>query len=702
MHISIRWLNQYLEPGNVTTDEAEHILMNVGFPAETKAPVPVGDTCVDFEITSNRGDCLSHLGLAREIAAKSGRALRIPAAGPVAMDAQPASSFITLSNPDHAVCPLFTARVIRGCKVAPSPAWLRTALEAVGQRSISNVVDVTNFIAFEFGNPCHVFDLAKLEGGTIVVRFAKDKEELTTLDGKKRTLAKDELVVADAHRATSLAGVIGGFDSQVTDSTTDIVFEMATWDPVTVRRAARRHQVRTDASHRFERIVDARTIDIAADRAAKLIADLTGGRLCPGVVSAGAPLQPLTTIRLRPERVHSIMGIAVPADEIVRILVRLGIDVGPLGRGGEDFLCTVPPHRPDLTREIDLIEEIARVHGLDKIPILDKLPVAVKSPQTTELARREIASVLTGMGFYEAVTFSFTTPAMGAKFTPTSLRTISIDDARRGEEPTLRPSVISGLLASRRANAHAGNAPEGGVRLFETAAVFAETGDAKSPQTIEHRNLGLLLDCPMKGTTATLSEVQTGLRLMRGVIEALVRATHGPNAQLDLTPSTSPASPAIDAPGFASITLAGQPLGYLGVVEKSVLTTFELTTPAIAAELNLPALLAGYPPKSAIAPLPQFPGIERDLSIIVAETVSWDAIRAIINKAPPEKLERVGFVYSYRGKPFDKGKKSITLRLAFRDPARTLRHDEIDGPVAAIAAALKAAVAAEVRGLVPT
>ncbi len=240
MHTSVRWLNRLLAPATLTPEEAESVLMDVGFPIETREALPDGDTHLDVEITSNRGDCLSHVGLAREVAARTGRSLVLPAAT-LPAGAGSVNDHLKVDNRAPEVCPLFTARVIRGVKIGPSPAWLVGALEAVGQRSINNVVDATNYVNFEYGQPSHAFDLNKLDGRSLVIRFAREGEKLTTLDGKARVLKADELVVADATRAQSLAGVIGGQDAEVTPATTDIVLEAAAFDPATVSRAMRRH-----------------------------------------------------------------------------------------------------------------------------------------------------------------------------------------------------------------------------------------------------------------------------------------------------------------------------------------------------------------------------------------------------------------------------------------------------------------------------
>ena len=547
--------------------------MAQGLPSETREAVATcvgSDVCLDVEVTSNRGDCLSHVGLARELAASPELrvALKHPAPdvdfdGTVTQggakdwraEEHPGEIFagrfekgddvsrvFALENTIPDLCPLFLVRVIRGIKVKESPAWLRGCLEAVGQRPINNIVDVTNFIAIELGNPCHVFDMAKMGGKKIVVRLAKEGEGLTTLDGKQRKLKADEVVVADGERAQGLAGVMGGADSEVSASTVDVVLEMATWDHVAVRRAARRHQLRTTASHRYERIVDPRTLETAANRAAALIALLGGGSICPGTLHAGKPSEALVTVRMRPQRCRAILGIELSSERMVQHLHAVGVKTGPLGRGGEELLCTIPAHRPDLTREIDLVEEVARIEGLDAVKVQDRMLVRVRAPQQSERARRELASVLTGLGFYETVTFSFTTPKHAKAFCPAGLESIVMDDARRGDEPALRPSVLTGLLACRMKNQHAGVAQppgvasvgHGGVRLFEVASAYAQkAGKRDAADTVEHLNVGLLLDCPGR----SIDDLRAGVRHVRGAVEALVKALAGEVRKLQVEPA---------------------------------------------------------------------------------------------------------------------------------------------------------------------
>ncbi|CAG0961692.1 phenylalanyl-tRNA synthetase beta chain [Phycisphaerales bacterium] len=696
MLISRHWLLQYLDP-RPENERLEEALIESGFPIEARETLPGGNARLDVEITSNRGDCLSHLGLAREVAAKLGLRFVPPACPELSPGAGSVGQAIALENRVPQACPRFTLRVIRGAKIGPSPSWLREALESVGQRSINNVVDVTNFISFEWGNPCHAFDLAKLAGGKLVIRHAAAGEMLTTLDGKSRKLAADELVVADGVRAQSLAGIMGGAESEVSGATTGVVIEMATWDPVAVRRAARRHQLRTDASHRFERLVDPRTIDAAAARCAALILEAAGGQLCEGMLEEGRPREQPTRIRFRPSRCRALLGVDLTTQAMVGAMRRLEIDVGPVGRAGEELVCTAPVFRPDLTREADLIEEVARMVGLSAVPVHGTMPVAVAAPQKSENARRELAGVLAGLGFYECVSFSFTDRKSAAAFMPAGLTTIEISDDRRGEEPALRPSVLAGLLGCRRKNQHGLVQAQGGVRLYEIAAVFGEQRmPGGAPTTIENVNAALLLDVPIKGRAAGISELQHGVRLMRGAIETLVRAMAGPDAALEITPS-EPHAPAFDERAFARVALDGRALGYLGLIAGATQQAFDLAAPLVGAELNLAALLAGFPPRSFVHTLPLFPGIERDLSLVVAETTRWAAVERAVraNAAPP--FEGVSFVGTFRGAQVGKGRKSVTLRLSYRDPARTLRHEEVDGPVETLVGVLRRELGAELR-----
>lgn len=677
MHLSVAWLNSLLHPAlpALSADEVDSALMSLGFPSEGRTLLPDGDTCLDVEVTSNRGDVLCHMGMASEVAAKYERGLSLLptiARHPVMLGEQG----VQVENPDHDLCPRFTAQVIRGVAVGESPRWLRERLEAVGQRSINNVVDVTNYIALELGNPCHVFDLRAVEGGRLIVRFAREKEQITTLDGKPRVLASDQLVVADATKAQSLAGVMGGAASQVKAATTDIVLEMATWDPATVRRTARAHGIRTDAGHRFERTVDAGTIDVAAERAANMIIEVAGGKRVGGLVDVGQPAAARREITLRPSRCNQIMGAALAPKEIVTFLNRLDIQCALTAES--NIIASIPFQRCDLTREIDLIEEVARLAGLDSIGMLDAIAVAVRPPQERERARRELASTLAGLGFYETVTFSFISPAAASAWVPTGLRSVQVSEDRRKNEPVCRPSVVPGLLASRRTNQHGGVMVPGGIRLYEVSAVFAQ---AAGGGAVERTNLALLMDVSFAGKRASIGDLQRGIRLMRGAIEAIVRTLAGSQAVITLREAASHC-PGMKAEGYAAIQLGEQLLGYMGLVSDAQLSAYDLTSPVVVCEVDVHSLLSLYPPRTYVAVPPAFPGIERDVSFIVDEATTWGKISSELASLKVPLLEKVAFISTFRGAQIGKAKKSITVRFTFRDQERTLRHEEVDPPVA--------------------
>jgi phenylalanyl-tRNA synthetase beta chain len=747
MKTSVQWLRSLLEPSDLSVAEAEAVLTDLGFPIdahETVASWPsppwapkgfasaASDVRLEVEFTSNRGDALAHWPLAREIAARTGRTMHsaeawlaslsqgtgqgnsgtAASAGPVTrlltLTAEPS---ITQPPSDHgpwAPCPRFTARVIHGVGIGPSPAWLAGALEAVGQRSINNVVDVTNFINLFLGQPTHAFDLAKLAGGQLIVRWARAGESLRTLDGKSRTLAADELVVADANRAQSLAGVIGGGDSEVDASTRDIVLEVATWDPMLVRRAARRHQIRTEASHRFERRVHPATIDKPGLLAASLIAQLGGGVLDAIMLELGGPEldargASARTIALRLTRIERVLGLALSSSEARGLLGRLGIqaDESPSGI----LTCLVPPERTDLTHEIDLIEELARLHGYSKIPVHESLSVKAKSPQATERAASAIALTLTGLGFFETVTYSFTSSKRAAALLPAGHELVEVDDDRRAHEPTLRPSVLAGLLACRKANQDGQVEQPGGVRLFELASTFAQVRETSAgtpnpgshTRSVESRTLALLMDVPgaIAWKPAALADVQQGVRLMRGAIESVVVVLGGA-VDVECEPAP-PISRAFSSDGHARLKVRGRSLGTIGVIEPQTLKLFGLEIPLIGAELELAGLIELFPPKANVSPLPAFPAVERDLSLIVPESLTWAELSRVIIAEPPNRMERLSMVGIYRGVQAGEGKKSVTVRLCFRDPARTLRREEVDPDLGVLVERLGKQIGASLR-----
>lgn len=722
MKSSARWLNSYLAHGDqsaLSPAQIEHALTFAGLPIETTEAVKFGahdDALLDVEVTSNRGDCLCHYGLARELAAATGRGLRAPG------DAWPGARVdvaggggapFTLRNDIPERCPRFTARAITGVKVGPSPAWLRDALLAIGQRSINNIVDATNFVLHELGNPCHAFDLGRIPKGPagmhdLAVRAASIGEKVALLDGSTRDLKPGDMIIADASGPISLAGIMGGGPTAVSDATTSVLLEVATWSPAQVRSTARRLGIRTDASFRFERVVDARTIDAALERLTAIVLMVAGGAPAGPVVAAGAPVPALTQVNLGIDRCRRKIGLALAEHEITGALHAQGFKTQSAPGG---CLVTVPAHRPDVRIEEDLFEEVARTIGYARVPMLDTLPIRLGESQRSERAGAAVHRLLTGAGFFEAVTFSFTTAKHSAPFVPPGLHTSSVSDDRRGSDNVLRPSVLTGLLSCRRANQDAKVDVPGGVRLYEVASVFAEerpdpAQKGVQPATIEHRNLALLADLPERdpasGATLKAAERrQLGLRLMRAVIDALTDECAGAG-RISVAPLSPPPFKALVPEATAGVTLllpsgAHKRLGYFGLLDDATLRQWDLQTPVVVAELNYGTLIEGYPPRRTAHALPAFPATQRDLSLIVTERTPWGAIAGVVGASQPKWLEDLAFVGVYRGQPIDAGKKSVTLRMTFRDHTRTLRDDEVNAEVDRLVSAMGRDVGAVLR-----
>ena len=701
MLTSVNWLNQMLEPGDLSVDEVDEILTHAGFPIEGREDLPSGDTRLDIEMTSNRGDCLCHFGQAREIAAATGRGLKRPDPR-LATVSENVSSVTSVDNQIKDLCPRFTARLIRGVRVGPSPDWLRTALESIGQQSINNVVDVSNYVLWEIGHPNHVFDLDSLAGKRLIVRRAGEGETLVALDKAEHKLTEADLVVADEEKAVSLAGVIGGLGSGVTENTTDVLLEVATWHPVTVRGTARRLNISTDAVYRFERFVDPRDIEWASRRCAELIVRVAGGEILGGMIDEGpcaGAAAPKTMIELRPEQAEKVIGVAPLSGEMAEMLRKLEVEV----EEADGLLrCGVPHHRHDITREIDLIEEVARVQGFQRIEVARALDVhlGLDHPEhwsASEGAMGAIATTLTGLGFYETVTVSFLPENEAQVFLPPGLRLLKVDEARRPGAPYLRPSVIPSLLACRRGNQDARVELEDGVRLFETASVFAEEDDGEvyGRKSIEHRNLALLMDAPRSGRRD--EQLQGAIRSVRGAIESVVRAVGGAGARVGVQQTDNVFFPVLADEVRAGVSINGAHAGYIALLTGAGLKQWGIEHPLAIAEISLRAVSGLYPPLGSAHALPSFPEIGRDVSLIVGEQTAWHAIESVIDETSVELLVGHRFVGVFRGKQIGEGQKSVTVRFMFRHPERTLRHEEVDPQIEVLVGAIAERTGATIR-----
>ena len=583
---------------------------------------------------------LSHLGVARELAAGAGCTLMPPDAADLPEAGPSADTLTSVELREPELCPVYTARIIRGVKVGPSPGWLVARLEALGLRSVNNVVDVTNYVLFELGQPLHAFDMSKLDEGRIVVRRATKGEPFTAIDGTKHELPEYALVIADATSPRAVAGVMGGLDSEVGQDTTHVLLESARFDPVAIRRASRALKLASDSSYRYERGVDPMGVEAASRRAAKLIVELAGGELAEGVVRVGEAQESLkaTEVAMRTARCNALLGLELPPADMVGCLDRLGLAPNSTG---DAIRCAVPTFRLDLRREVDLIEEVARITGLDATPVNPKMAIVAVPPRPRVEARRELARVLIAHGYHETITPSFLpTGHADAFLDDKSAKPMTLADDRRRAEPALRTSLLPSLLRCRKANQDVGNV---GVKLFELARAWADRNGSLD----ESLRLALLADGEDRATA---------IRAMKGALNELAHTLGGEQTQEAFT--VEPCEPGRFDPA-ASLSLHGKTIGSMGLASAELLDRFDLQTPVLAlAELDAAPLLATYPPTHRAGELPRFPGVERDLSIIVDESRTWRELSRAIDEAGPRHVERLDFLGTYRGKPIAKAARA--------------------------------------------
>jgi len=669
MKISLNWLNDYIKVDKSAEQVAE-ILSDSGFPCEGIEKLD-DDAVIDVEITSNRGDCLGYIGIARELAAATGGELILPKI--VLEESEKdvkALAGVQINEPE--LCGRYTARIIEGVKVGSSPDWLRNRLEAIGLRSVSNVVDATNYAMMETGQPPHAFDYDKIAQGKIIVRKALAGERIVSIDGTQCDLAPNMLVIADPNGPVAVAGVMGGLNTEVGEKTTRILLEDAHFDPVSVRTTSRKLGLPSEAAFRFERMIDIEKVDWASKRTAQLIIQVGGGKAVKGVIDVYPKKPEQKTVTLRLSRLNKLLGIEVPAEKAMKILSAL--DFKPELKDGS-ITCIVPSWRHDVYREVDLIEEVARVHGYGKVPTERKIRIEVVPADTRQKLVESIGTYLNACGFFETINVSFVDDSIAGLFSRAGTKGhLAVKDELRKSANLLRQMLIGSLLGVLKTNVNAKNLP---CRIFEIADTFVPTqGQGGLP--IQKTKLALVSD--------------GDFRDLRGVVEGLIESI-GRDAQIDFVPAEL-----LWAQTGAEILLDSQPIGTAGIISQAVRQKldFKSLTPC-AAELEFEALMTLAGTAVKIKPIPRFPAIQRDLSIIVNEEVRWtDIIKAVKRKASSE-LEEVQFVGIYRGEGIPSGSKSVTLSLRFRDEDGTLTHETVDGLEAEIVRSLAESIGAELR-----
>jgi phenylalanyl-tRNA synthetase beta chain len=682
MNLSYLWLKELLDlPAGVGPERVAELLTLHVCPTEGLERLPDGDVRIALEVTFNRPDLLSHMGVAREIGCLLGRELREPAAAPRESAACPVARCATVEVEAKDLCPRYTARVVRNVRTGPSPEWLARRVEAVGLRSVNNVVDVTNLVLFEVGQPLHAFDLALLHGQKIVVRRARAGETITAIDGTVLELDPETLVIADGRRPVAVAGIMGGIDTEISDRTRDVLIESAYFDPVATRRAVRRLGLRSESSHRFERGVDPARVDWASRRAAHLIQEVAGGDVCEGALDFDAGTLPgPKRVTLRLARLRHVAGVDIPRRQAARLLHGLGMEVIETETTLE---VTVPTARAEVAREIDLIEEVIRTFGYDKVPLDSRIPIRVAPPAPRERAIARARDVLVGAGYREIDSVSFV--ERDDTIDPplfTSAPPLAVRNPVRRETPVLRRSLFGPLLRAKKTNMDKGTRR---VRLFEmSVAYLGRPGN----QPDERLQLGVLADAPFLDVKGAIEAVAEAL----GLGDAL--AFEGSEvAALD---SLEQAAIRVSAAPEAARPLAG----YMGKISEAAAEKFDLGRDRpVVALLDFDLLLDRARLDRRFREISPFPGIARDLAAIVDADRYWADILHAARSARVEHLREIRLlsVFEGDGKAVPKGKKSVAFRMEFRAPDRTLTSEQADGGREAVKAALRERFAAEFR-----
>jgi phenylalanyl-tRNA synthetase beta chain len=670
MIVSWNWLKEYVLL-DMPVAELERRLTMAGLNHETTEEID-DDLAIDLEVTSNRPDCLGHLGIAREVAVLWQRSLKLPAANP------PERRFaacelvdVRIDCPD--LCLRYTARVIKGVKVRPSPPWMVRRLETLGITPINNIVDISNYVMMECGQPLHTFDFAKLHGREIIVRRPLPGESIEAIDHKSYALGPEMCVIADSRHAAAIGGVMGGAKTEISSRTTDVLVEAAEFDPVSIRTTARQLNLHSDSSYRFERKVDPEGVDWASRRCCELILELAGGELAAGVVDVGPCPPERKPVALRYARLPRVLGIEVVPQRVREILTALGnVEV----QSDASQITVVPPSwRRDLTREIDLIEEVARIFGYEQIPedVLVPMAPSIRSREDRVIAK--IRHVLTACGFDEAMTLSAVDEATSAAFTPWTEAPplVSGTPVLRGAD-RLRRSLVPSLLNVRRTNESLAN-PE--IELFEIAKVYlAREGQLPDEQ-------------PMIALTSGRDYAS-----VRGAVEAVVAALD-PALRLE---AVGVDIPLLDPGQSCQLRLAGDVFGYLGQLRGEALKPLGLRGPSVVAELKLSLLvrLANLVPRSQS--LPPYPAVERDLNLVVDESVCWADVAATVAETAEAYFEGLAYRDTYRDpQRLGPGKKSLLMTFTLRSKKGTLTNQEADRVRDAIVAACGAKFGAQLR-----
>lgn len=632
----------------------------------------LSDWVYDVDITPNRPDCASVVGIAREIAAATGKTLRrtdpaVKAAGP------PVGDLSSVTIDDASGCPRYTAGVIQGVSPGASPFWLRYRLHLCGIRSINNIVDVTNYVMLESGQPLHAFDYDRLREHRIVVRRAKEGEVFTTLDGESRTLDNEILMICDGERPVAVAGIMGGLNSEIFAGTRNILVESAFFDPVTIRRGSKRLGLSTEASYRFERGADIGGVTVALKRALSLLSDLAGGETASGIIDTYPEVRPERTVRLRVDRTNRMLGTSLSPDDMSGYLRSLDMAVRETDRNTLEI--RVPSYRVDLSREVDLVEEVARLYGYDRIPVTIPKVRPFDEGEPPELRLRDrLKALMTGFGFCEIISYSFISPdsadMLGASEESSLRAFVRIMNPLSVDQSVLRTSLVPGLLGAVRANLQN---RERVLRLFEWGKVFISK--EQDPLPAEKLVFSGIMAGPFRPKTWYADERPVDFYDMKGVTAALLKGL----GLRDFGFRSGTASPAYDPEVSSEITCGETVIGKLGRVSGRAAAAWNLESEAVFLfELDIERLMAHFNGERKFRRFGRFPAVYRDISVIVRRDLESEALMEIVRRRGGALVESVMIFDVYQGEKMDPGEKAVAFRICYRSEKGTLDGREVN------------------------
>lgn len=673
MKLSYNWIKDYCD-FDFSVEELAKRLTDVGLVVEEICKVG-NDYCLDMEITANRPDCLGFIGVAREIRASTGCKTTTPSIEECCDNKNNSTTDlkIDVSVKNSELCPRYTAQIIENVKVGPSPIWLQQRLTTIGLRSVNNIVDITNYILMETGQPLHAFDYDKLNDKEIIVRNARAGEKMVAIDNTTQTLTPDMLIIADSQKPVAIAGVMGGLETEVSEETKNILLECARFEPTNVRKTSKKLGLFSDSSYRFERDIDPEGVLWTSKRATNVIKDIAGGNTTTfSDINHETKVEKRVTLDTR--RVCKVLGIEIDKNRSKEILEGLGFTT--ISENDDSIEVAVPSFRNDVYREIDLIEEIIRIHGYDKIPTKTNIAIDVKNRKKLELLTNDVRHHLTGIGLFEVISFSIVedVPEKYAVKEWSEKDNLTIRNPLIKAENKLRNTLLFNCLKIKKHNQDMGVTQ---INIFEISNIYLATNPNELPN--EKICLGIL--------------VEKGFLELNGIIESIFKLL-----RLNGTITWKYKElPFFNKEKSAIIEMDGNRLGFIGEINEGLANLFSLNTPSAFAEIDFDKLVNSSTTNDSFTKLPSFPGINRDVAIVIEDNIKWGDIENCVKEANVPFFDGIEFFDVFRGKQIEAGKKSVAFSVKFRSNEKTLKGEEADESIKTILNKLDSDFGAKIR-----